>query len=150
MAALPLQVISIGTTTNFVVPTAAAAVRLSLVKQKSCWNHPLNSWHFGQRASSRCTGDPVKPHFPPLHLVTHGQELHPPFLLPEVPRAQPQWDVQRSGPDGHGAVCSDISKLGNSILSWFFLIKWVVLSSFISFLGESTLRAATHVPHGRK
>lgn len=121
MAALPLQVISIGTAINLLFPAAEG-------------RNPAHAvlWALGTR-------DKRHPHLPPLHLVTHRLELHPPLLLPEVPHFQPQWDVQCSAFDGDGALSSDISKPAVCVWGFFIipLIKWVFLSLFISFPNES-------------
>lgn len=146
MAALLLQVISVGTAINFVVPyccrcgtslTHRAAILLKPSSElMTFWTKGTLAMHWGpcEASLSACvctwwhTGWSCILHFPCLrsHVLSPS----------EMFSAQALMDMGQFARTFQGfetLFCLD-----------FFLIKWIVLSSFISFQDEFTLMAATH------
>ena len=147
MTALLLQVISIGTAINFVVPYCCHC-STALTRRAEILLKPTFEWAykvFGQKASVPWRRGPCEA----LCSVTHGLEPRPPPVMSEVPHARSQWDALCPGSDGDWGIWG-IQSLESLFCLCFSLIKWLVLSTFISFLEGSTPMAAIKVPRGRK
>lgn len=147
MTALLLRVISIGTAINFVVPYCCHC-STALTRRAEILLKPTFEWAykvFGQKVPIRWRRGTCEV----LCSVTHGLEPRPPPMLSGVPIARSWWDILSPGSDGDWGSLG-IQSLESLFCLCFSLIKWLVLSSFVSFLEGSTPMAAIKVPRGRK
>lgn len=134
MAALLLQVISVGTTINFVVPYCCRCGTALTCRAEILLKPPFEVMIFWTKGILTMQRGSCKASLSTFALGDTRAGAASSTSSARAPMCAAWWDVQCLGSGGDGAVCFDISKLENSICLWFFLIKWMVRSSFISFL----------------